>query len=412
MDKDTLLEKIVRKYLSSEEFNGLPIHSFESEKKALIRLIKEGKIAINFGDNHPNPHIKALKLDPKAVQLTKLDSLGVENAVAYPAKKVLQNAVDQSKYVGKPFTLALALGEPQLNYASFDLSVLEFYRNDPRYYYVTNDISGMICIDDKYYRSMRVKPSDKIALQTFGFCYDRKKNRAVAVYYIYLSKLSPEHQQIWNQKRLHKKFWIHPDYARNTAGYFGEKESIFTAFVAELETINAFSELMGRPALFRNSYKENKPKEFGFLVRPTLKEYNDFIHVLDIMISDNINKDFFQNDIPYEREVTRKDNKVVVETKGTIALLDEWLNLKFRFADPIPKDEMIATFKLIRQMRNFPAHNLDDNKISQRYIRKQRELAIQAYGSIRTLRMILANAQRTKAYKVPEWLYKGEIWTF
>jgi len=38
----------------------------------------------------------------------------------------------------------LALGEAQLSYRSFDLSVLEFYRNDPRHRYENDDINGRI----------------------------------------------------------------------------------------------------------------------------------------------------------------------------------------------------------------------------------------------------------------------------
>ena len=37
---------------------------------------------------------------------------------------------------------------------------------------------------------------------------------------------------------------------------------------------------------------------------------------------------------------------------------------------------------------------------------------IEAYGSIRTLRLMLANHPKTKGYEVPDWLYKGEIWNF
>ena len=412
MNKAEILKTVTEKYLSSEEFNGQPISLFQKDKRALISLIREGKIEINFGDNHPNPHIKALKLDSKNTQIEKLSTLGLEQGCVYPTKKFLKTVVDSSKYNGKPFSLILALGEPQLNFAAFDLSILEYYRNDPRYYYETDDVRGSISISDKYYRSMRFKPSDKVALQTFGFCYTKKFNRAVAVYYWYLSKLSPEHQQFWYSKILHRKFWLHPDYARNTAGYFGEKESIFTAFIEELHTINEYSKLMEKPPLFKNTYENNKPKEFSFLVRPTSKEFNSFVHLLDIMLSDNINQDFFQNDIAYTIERVRRDGRIIIENKGTITLLEDWLNSKIKFSDPKPKEEMLRVFRLIRKMRNRPAHNLDDNIFNQKYFKEQRRLIISAYGAIRTLRLILANHPSAKNYKVPDWLFKGEIWNY
>jgi len=411
--KDEMLKIITEKYLSSEEFNGQPLRGLESEKQYIITLIQEGKIEINFGDKHPNPHIKAFELDAKDIQIEKINRIGFSNACAYPTKEHLKNVVDTNKFKNKSFTLRIALGEPTLNFGVFDLSVLEFYRNDPRYFYSTDDISGWISISDKYYKSLKVKPSDKILLQTFGFCYEKKKmDRAVAVFYRYLSKLTPEHQQIWNSKMLLGDYFLHPDYARMSGGYWPEKASIFTAFTEELHTINEFSKLMGRPNFFNQSYKENKPKEFSFLIRPTLKEFNSFVHLLDKMISDNINKDFFQNEIPYKTERKKSDGKIIVKDKGTITLLKEWLDIKVRTPDPKPKDDMIKVFRKIRNMRMKPAHKVEPDIFDQEYFKKQRELMIEAYSAVRTLRLILANHPKTKNYKIPEWLYKGEIWAF
>lgn len=413
MKKNKILEMITEKYLSSEKFNGQPLRDLESEKQSIIRLIQEGKIEINFGDKHINPHIKAFELDDKDTQIEKINRIGFSNACAYPTKEHLKTVVDINKFKNKPFTLKIALGEPVLNFAAFDLSVLEFYRNDPRYFYSTDDIRGWISISDEHYQSLEVKPSDKILLQTFGFCYEKEKmNRAVAVFYSYLSRLTPEHQQIWNSKILSGDYFLHPDYARSSAGYFYEKVSIFTAFVEEMHTINEFSKLMGRPNFFNQSYKGNKPKEFGFLIRPTLKEFNSFVHLLDKMISDNINKDFFRNEIPYETERKRSDGKIIVQQKGTITLLKEWLDIKVRVFDPKPKDDMIRIFRKIRNMRMKPAHEVDDDMFKQEYFKKQRELIIEAYSAVRTLRLIFANHPETKNYQIPEWLYKGEIWTF
>jgi hypothetical protein len=413
MKKEKLLERITKHYLGSRDFNGLPISAFKREKENIITLIREGNIEINFGDNHLNPHIKAFELDDKDTQILKIESAGFEYACAYPTKKHLKKVVDSDEFKDRPFTLKIALGEPQLNYAVFDLSVLESYRNDPRYFYSIDDIQGWISVSDEYHKSSQMKPSDKIVLQSFGFCYEKgTMNRAVAVFYRYLGDLTPEHQQIWNFKILTGEYFLHPDYARSSGGNFYEKESIFVAFVEELYTINEFTKLMGRPILFHESYREHRPREFGFLIRPTLREFNSFVHLLDKMISENINKDFFQHDIPYQTETVRSDGKVIVQEKGSIVLLKGWLEIKFRTPDSKPIDEMIKTFLKIRKMRNKPAHKVDDDRFEQEYLKKQRKLMIEAYSAIRTLRLILANHHKTKTYVVPEWLFKGEIWTF
>lgn len=413
MKKDELLKSITENYLSSEEFNGYPLRDSKNEKQYIITLIREGKIGINFGDNHPNPHIKAFELGSKKAQIDKINHIGIKNACAYPTKKYLKNIVDVNKYKNKPFTLRIALGEPTLNFVPFDLSILEFYRNDPRYYYSSNEISGWISISDKYYKSSKVKASDKISLQSFGFCYEEKKiTRAVAVFYRYLSDLTPEHQRIWNSKILPGNFFLHPDYARSSAGQFPEKVSIFTAFIEEMHIINEFSKLMNRPPFFNRSYKEDKPKDFSFLIRPTLKELNSFIHLLDKMISDNINRDFFRNEIPFETERERSDGKTVVQQKGTITLLKEWLDMKVRTVDSKPIDDMVKIFRKIRKLRMKPAHKIGKDLFEQKCFKKQRDLMKEAYTALRTLRLILANHPNTKCYDIPEWLYKGEIWTF
>jgi hypothetical protein len=413
MKKEELLKKITRQYLESKDFNGLALSGFESERENIIALIREGKIEINFGDKHPNPHIKAFELDDKDTQISKIESIGFKYACAYPTREHLKKVVDVNKFKGRPFTLKIALGEPVLNYAVFDLSVLESYRNDPRYVYFIDDIQGWISVSDEYYQATKMKSSDNIVLQSFGFCYEKSTmSRAVAVFYSYLADLTPEHQQIWNSKILAGEYFLHPDYARSSGGLFYEKESIFAAFIEELHTINEFSKLMGRPTLFHESYKEKRPREFGFLIRPTLKEFNAFVHLLDKMISENINKDFFQHDVPYQTETRRSDGKIIVQEKATIALLKEWLDAKVRTRDPKPKDEMIETFLKIRRMRMKPAHIVDEDRFKQEYLEEQRRLMIEAYSAIRTLRLIFANHPKTKTYVIPEWLFKGEIWTF
>jgi len=200
-------------------------------------------------------------------------------------EKYLQEVIDRSEYENRPYILALALGSPQLDFKAFDLSVLEFYRNDPRYIYENNDIRGLISISDEYFESESVPESDQVLLDSFGFCYDDALNRAVAVFVRYLADLSPEHQQIWKAKELQGEYKLHSDYYRNTIlGDWGEGISIFDAFVEELQLINKMAETMGHPALFKNDFRDGKPRKFGFLVRPTLESYNEFVLLLDKMI--------------------------------------------------------------------------------------------------------------------------------
>ena len=134
--------------------------------------------------------------------------------------------------------------------------------------------------------------------------------------------------------------------------------------------------------------------------------------LLDQMMSDNINKKFFAGEIADEYDYERDDGKVEVRKKGTIAILEEWIDRYFRPEDEGPIDEMKATFKKVRKLRQKPAHSVQEDVFDQKYIKDQRELILGAYRAVRTLRQILANHPGVKASppEINEQLWKGEIW--
>lgn len=430
MDEEEILKEIASHYFDSKDFNGFPItnlaEEFNKTKSLLAKLVEEEKIVLNFGDRHPNPYILAFEPESKEEQLIKLKMLESKEPIyeeygtlkiqtnsilccAYPSRKYLKEIVDLTKYQSRPFSLLLALGEPQLSYRAFNLRVLEFYRNDPRYSYETNDICGNISAKSE----KQISEPDDTFLETFGFAYDKEiKSRYVAAYLIYLSRLTSEHQQRWNLEMYNGETFLHPDYARSTAGHFPERESIFDAFCEEVRIINEMTKKINGKALFNKIYDcYNKPKKFSFLVKPTKEEYDNFLHLLDKMLSDNLNYVFFKDELRLTAPI-EKNGLLMEQNKGTIQLLEEWLNKNVRFIDPKPKDEMINIFREIRKGRRIPAHYIEEDEFDNMYFTKQRDLIRKAYKGIRTLRLILANHPLAKLVEIPEWLYKGEIWTF
>jgi len=361
-----------------------------------------GDAELVFGDVHPNPHVKAFQVDPVDVQLQKIDSLGLEHACLYPSAKYLADVVDRSDYVGRPFTLRLALGEPQLELHSFDLRVLELYRRDPRYSYWTDDISGRLSVSDKYYGSNEMREPDQVLLEDFGFAYNERRERSVAVFSRYLSRLSPEHQQVWNAQLLEGDFRPHPDYWRQSMGDWGQGVSVFQAFVEELRQINRMCDLIGKPPLFKREFtEESRPKEFSFLIRPTLAEWNEFVLVLDKMLSENLNRSFFDGAAISEEAAE----------KGSLAMLEEWVRQSVQLRERDLLDQMFLVMKKVRWLRQRPAHALDSDAFSQRYFQDQRWLAGGAYCAVYTLRMILALHPAAREHQVPEFL-NGVIWLY
>lgn len=417
--RNDIVDRVTAHYLGSHDFNGFPVRELLTDfngdtaalKNALSGLIKRGQLSLNFGDIHPNPHIKAFPEEPKDVQLEKLQKANLTHVYAYPSRSHLKRLVKPAKYKGRPFTLRLALGEPQLAFQAFDLTVLELYKNDPRYYYRCDDISGKISVHSKHYR--KIRRADSVLLESFGFAYNKKLRRAVAVFLRYLTGLSPEHQQIWQAKALRGKYQLHPDYLRPSLGHWPERIALFDAFIEEMHNVNEMCRLIGWPPLFVKEFdRYNKPRGFGFLIRPTAKEFYEFAHLLDKMLSENINKDFFRGELQLIEETAREDGKVEVRQKGTVQLLDEWISKKFSTPDRKPIEDMVSALKLVRKLRQRPAHALDDDRFDQKFFERQRDLMIKAYEALRTLRLMFANHPRARGCKISEELEKGLIWTY
>ncbi|PWU35910.1 AAA family ATPase [Pseudomonas aeruginosa] len=416
---DEIYQIVEEKYFSSGDFNGTPIYSLAAEfdiesdefRHAIRSAIEDDVLTVRF---EGNPHILEFSGIPKERILEGFDSADYPgHTCLYPSKVKLDSCVKLEDYRQAPYELKLAQGAGQLDYRAFDLSVLEFYKNDPRYHYSTDFIHGQISITDEYFESDSVPDHDQVILQTFGFGYDDNLNRYVTVFIRYLADLSPEHQRVWEAKEVSGTVKLHPDYyASSILGSWGTRMSIFSAFTKELEVINEMSKIMGRPALFRNTYDADTPKEFGFLLRPTQSEFNGFMLLLDKMMSDNINIRFFGNDVQLESEEIRDDGKIIVKPKGTIQVLTAWVKKYFHPEETSPIDEMIATFKEVRKLRQKPAHTIDADKFDQDLFRRQREIVIKAYDAVRTLRLILANHPKVKASppKINEWLFEGNIW--
>ncbi|PHV19149.1 AAA family ATPase [Janthinobacterium sp. BJB446] len=416
---DIIYEAVERQYFESGDFNGMPIYALKvffdvdtPEFRSVLRKgIENEVLTANF---HGNTHIKPFSKMPTAKVLEDFDSAEYpSHTCLYPHPSKLASSPRLSGYTQAPYELELAKGGGQLDFRTFDLSVLEHYRNDPRYSYSTDFIHGQICIEDAYYESGKMAEHDQILLETFGFAYDDDLNRYVAVFLRYISKLSPEHQRVWHAKEVSGNIKLHPDYyASSIEGSWGTRISIFEAFVMELQTINQMCALMKRPPLFRNSFKEDRPKEFGFLLRPTVAEFNDFILLLDKMMSDNINKDFFGNDVEIETDEARDDGKIIVKPKGTVQILEAWFAKLFRAADEGHMKAMIASFKKVRKLRQAPAHKVNADAFDQEIFLKQRDIVIEAYDAVRTIRQAFAShpAVKRSPPEIDEQLFNGEIW--
>ncbi len=414
---ESLTEEVVEFYWSSADFNGLPVYRIEAESSDLVPIViaavRARHIDVVRGDRHPNPHIKALPVDPIEDQIAKIEQHGLGHSCLYPTKEALQIRSVPDKYNGKPFDVDLAQGEEQLTFRHFSLTTLEWYRNDPRFYYNMDGVRGQIYVKDDSWDS-NSEGIDSLSLPRFGVSFDDELHPAVAVSNWDLHKLSAQQQVWWKQHELPGKFYLHPDFAANVAGHWSEGLSLYDAVLQERRMINELSVILGRPPFFRTDFTDsNRPRELSFLIRPTRREFDGFVHMVDKLLSDDINVKFFRDEVTIAERATKDDGTVVKIPRGTLAIFSDWIERNF---SPSPKtkeevDQALKVLKDVRKLRQRPAHSVSVDEFDLDYIKEQRELMKRIFQAVRIIRLMLSSMPGAASFEEPDWYQNAKIWT-
>ncbi|WP_298529624.1 hypothetical protein [uncultured Christiangramia sp.] len=204
------------------------------------------------------------------------------------------------------------------------------------------------------------------------------------------------------------------EYLENTIlGKWTNSYSIFSGFIGEQTCLNNLAKKIFNKPLFRKDFNsENRPKEFTFFFTPTLKNYNDFVHLLDKMISENINRKFFEGKIELYDFVEIEDGVIERRSKGTIRLFEEWLNEIIKIQGDGSLNKVFKSFKNVRKERQNPAHKVTENIYDESYVELQKNLISDAYNSMRQLRNLFQQHRKAKGFEIPIWLENGEIKSF
>lgn len=438
MDNVLIKEKINNKvfdfFVNSNDFNGIPLRQISDDLKIdyklsidfIKELVQEDKISIQ---SSTNPHIIGFKHYPKESQLQIL-GIAKETEVEskrfgkfkmtfekteypiclYPSRENLIKNRKLDNFGYSHYSKQLAIGEPQLKPIFFDIDVLERYYSDPRFNFDFDDYSGRIsCKCDEFFNPI-LRTEDDIFIKSFGIGYDYEKNRLAVVYLCYLNNLTAEHQIYWKSKERNDECKMLEEYHQNTIeGNWTFSHSIFSAFLGELKCLNEISKEIFGISLFNQTFEDDKrPKEFTFFFIPTIKNYNDFVHLLDKMISDNINKSFFIGKV--ELFELKENNGIFIrENKGSLRMLEEWLSLIFNIKGEGSIPEVLKSFKEVRKERQTPAHKVNENSFDKNLIGKQKKTMSDVYNSMRKLRYIFQQHPKVSNYVLPEWLENGKI---
>jgi hypothetical protein len=325
----------------------------------------------------------------------------------YPKQPLLEPRDSLTEAQVGIYTKQLRLGGSQIELRFFDRQVLDRYRQDPRFRVEEGGASGLLGIRNEFYISPNTLDRDRIEILNFGVGYGTYDRRVVTVILWDLGKLPIEQQQHWASYELKERCTVDADFVKqNFEAEDTDRVSPFEAFVQELEEINRLCKLMGEPPLFRNTYGGELPEDFAWITKPSSGEYVRFVQLLDKMMSDNLNRDFFCGKVELTREEPVGGGRVRLKDKGTIELLDDYLTKYWRIPDP---DEILATFRQVRKERQQPAHTVTSDAYDLSAEDKQRELIAKAYHAVRTLRLLLMKHPAAKAYETPNWLQEGRI---
>ncbi|MCA0237717.1 MAG: hypothetical protein LCH81_15185 [Bacteroidetes bacterium] len=433
-------ERIYDFFVNSYDFNGIPLRQISTEFKIKYKpsidiiksLVEEGAVSIQ---SSTNPHIIFFQHYPTEIQLKILEdakkikarkittigdivimSEGTEYPIClFPSQSYLYSKRDLSEFSKTEYTRQLALGEPQLKPIFFEIEVLERYINDPRFDFKFDDYSGGIsCKYDDEGNNPIVREEDQIFLKTFGLGFDESGKRLAVVYLRYLKDLTWEHQVYWKSKEASGDCKMVKEYHDNTVnGSWTFSSSIFSAFIGESTCLNQLAIAgFGKPIFQKEFNDEKRPKEFTFFFTPTLKNYNEFILLLDKMISDNINKEFFNGEIELYEIQKIEEGLVERKPKGTLRLFEEWLTSKYSVQDQNLIKEVFEPFKNVRKERQNPAHKINENVYDEKYTDRQREVIKGCYDSVRLLRQIFQRHPKARNVEIPNWLDSGNIKEF
>lgn len=417
--KDTMTDLTTEFFVSSRDFNGLPLARFietgvfpkQVFYETLSELISEQRIIAMFDSHCGNPHILRIAPLPPTEQIARLRDANPHHVCLYPTADQVRTKRDLSEFDDRPFTKRLWEVEPQLTPLFFNLSVLDRYFNDPRYIFDFEDNHGSISVREKHHVSGDIEERDNVFLQTFGTGYDQDMNRVVLAYLCYVSMLTPEHQQHWYSHLCTKQCRPNGDYNNATLyGVWPKYVSVYTAFLREQAEINKLCAAIGKPLFFLKTFEHDRPKGFHLMLLPTRSRFDDFTLLLDKLVSDNINKSFFEDDIVMFDKVEHEDGTFERKYHGTLSLLENWFTKYYR----VPGDlnaiaDAMKPLRRLRKLRQTPAHLIKEDEYEMKYAKEQDELISGAYYCIKFLRMILMKHPVAKDYKMPSWMKEDNI---
>lgn len=300
------------------------------------------------------------------------------------------------------YTQQLNNGKCPYTLIYFEIDLLRNIIDKAIYSISNNSFKYNISIITEYDNDKTVDEKFKFTLDNVGLGFDENNERIFAVLLKELSKLHPEMQKRFCVYEVKKKTYVDPSYIKSMNDGEWSDPPVFSAVLYQIKQINNIC--ADNETLFKSDYEKKPPIEFNILVLSTKKEYDNFIKIFDIIISDNINKKFFKGKlelIDFSNEDGTKKNE-----KGTITLFKEWLGEIGVSPDIIKKT--IKIINKIRSERAKPSHNIRDDEFNIKYLQNQNRIVLEVYNSFRLLIDELIKIKQSNIQH-PKWYVENKI---
>ena len=404
-----VLERVIDQYLSSGDFNGLRVAQgrfSEVEVVATADLVRGGMLQVVSEADYPNPHIRPWpsrrSLDDQLADLAEVNNGGAAFCL-YPTPAAMAGRDELATYDNEPYKRRLAEGTGTLELAYFTVDVIEQYRNDPRYHYSFGDVEIHLGIGDEAYSDPAEADRDKIASMRVGFAYNHdtirsdEVKRYVCAFVGDLADLTPEHQQRWRTYEVEPDAGTgpHPIWWTMQMGHWPEGIGPFERILAEMNAVNELFRRAYGVELFRST---ERPREWGWVVRPTTNEWHHFIHATDKLLSENLDK-----------KALDTVNVRAANDDGSEAGTLNRLGFYLEDSTPAPADliqKVLRPLKAVRKARQKPAHSLSVAKTDATLTAQQRDVLADVGGALHLLRQVLQQHPANHDWEPPEYLEK------
>jgi hypothetical protein len=406
--KDELLRHITDFYRDSRDFNGLYFKGSNAEERdAAMELVRDGLVQVVESEvDYLNPHIRPWpsrrSIDEQIESIRNLDGEKYGGCL-YPTPLALKKPGTRRAHRGQPFRQALAKGRGTLELAYFSFDVLEQYRNDPRFAFQFHDFGADVSISDDAYLDDAEPEHDKTGMEHIGFAYDLSQydpndasssiTRRVCAFYGDLARLTPTHQQRWRTYQIEDEGPLspHPVWWGSQMGHWPDGVGPFERFFFELEALNTLYEQAHGTSLFRTT---ERPREFGWLLRPSQREWDSFIQLLDKLLSENLRHEALDSG-----QAPRHNG--AGQNLGTLNRLEAFLVERRIKPDAVRK--VLAPLREVRSARQRPAHALRTDVTDRTFVHKQVELLNRVNNSLELLRRFWQTHPANRDWEEPDY---------